>query len=203
MTRRYRKHSGGLGALVMPSNYDAQIVVAERMEPDGSRGFYVGDYKLTQQDLQNLEAWRQAGIAERQRQYDIEAAKRALELASQPAAPGWASAGPGAPVSSNPGAALALNYAGTIADPAGRSQVVQAVNEMISARTSQITPRDAATTLPVVTSGGGASYYPATGSFPEVGADSAGQFGPQENVPASPDYAKYLLAALGALALFQ
>lgn len=54
--------------LKMPSNYDAQLVTAQRMKPDGSMGVYVGDYEMTPQDLQNLEQWRQDGIAAKQAQ---------------------------------------------------------------------------------------------------------------------------------------
>lgn len=72
--------------LKMPDNYDAQLVTAQRMKPDGTIGVYVGDYEMTPQDLQGLEQWRQSGIAARQAQQ---------QPAPAPVTSGMASIGPG------------------------------------------------------------------------------------------------------------
>lgn len=201
MTRhRRRTRHAGLGELVLPSNYDAQLVTTQRMLPDGSIGVFVGDYQLTPADLRRLEQWRQDGIAARQREYDIQAAKQALELASQPVAAGLAVTGPGSTPSANVGGALALQYAQAIADPTGRSEVTQAVQQMIRQQTAGMTPGQAANAQPIA-AGGGAAYYPATAGFPEVGPVPDGAGG-TANSGGSSDIMKLALAALGALALF-
>lgn len=78
--------------LQMPDNYDAQLVTAQRMKPDGTIGVYVGDTELTPQDLQNLEKWRQDGIAAKASQQQA-----APSNYTPPSAPSMFSVGPTAP----------------------------------------------------------------------------------------------------------
>lgn len=106
-----------LGELVLPSNYDAQLVTTQRMLPDGSIGVFVGDYQLTPLDLQRLEKWRQDGIAYRQHLTDVQLATQAVALAAESPTPSIFSAGPGYVSSQAPNYDLAYNYLSSIQDP--------------------------------------------------------------------------------------
>lgn len=186
MSRRSRAN---LGALIMPSNCDALLVTSQRTLPDGSIGIFAGDYQLTQQDLDNVNAWRNKCIADRQRMYDEQAARMAIKTANQPAAPGWAVVGPGDTPSANITADNARNYAASISDPNLKSQVTAVVEKTLAASNQQ----DGRITIdkPI-------DAVPIEAGFPSVTGGSETASGASET-PLS----KYLLAGLALLAFMR
>lgn len=187
-----------LGALTMPANCDAQLVTTQRMLPDGSIGVFVGDYQLTGADLQALESWRQNCIAERQRAYDMEAARRAVELAQQPIVASPFSIGPGTRTDPAPNVTLAVDYVNAISNPALRSQAQQAVT--LAVQQNPTLPTSGLVNNPgssgSVTQPGGSTYAPGSGTPVDAGFPDA----PTGAAPASGS-GGLVLAALLALSM--
>lgn len=117
-----------LGAFTPPADCQSGYFVTDRRwEADGRQQLYINGVPSTEADLQALTAWQNACRAEMQRVADQEAAKRALELASQPITPGLFTFGPGSSVDQAPGVTLAVKYTESIVDPVLRHQTASSV----------------------------------------------------------------------------
>ena len=162
------------------------------MLDDGSIGIFSGDYQLTKQDLDNLDAHMKYCRAEYQRKADEEVARLALQSANQPSTPSQFVIGPGARPVADVSAANARNYASLITDPNLKSQVTRVVERTLTNK------NQASTGSGQVTIDKPIDAVPIEAGFPSVTGGSETASGASET-PLS----KYLLAGLALLAFMR